>query len=91
MYSGIAFLPDGRLVAVDNTNMKCLVYNYNLRVLKSQKLSFEPLGVVSVSANEVAVTTGEAQTINFLKIKRNNKITEDLYIAVSQNVDYFST
>ncbi|XP_053392210.1 uncharacterized protein LOC128554898, partial [Mercenaria mercenaria] len=32
LYTGLDFLPDGRLVAVDNKNMKCLIYNEKLEI-----------------------------------------------------------
>jgi tripartite motif-containing protein 56 len=56
LYTGIDFLADGRLVAVDNSNKKCLVYNEKLENVGSYKLSFIPLSVVAVSEEEVAIT-----------------------------------
>ncbi|XP_060585807.1 zinc-binding protein A33-like [Ruditapes philippinarum] len=56
-YTGIDFLPDGRLVAVDNKNKKLLVYNEKLEKAGSYQLSYPPQSVVAVCDEEVAVTS----------------------------------
>ncbi|XP_060556259.1 E3 ubiquitin-protein ligase TRIM39-like [Ruditapes philippinarum] len=55
-YTGIDFLPDGRLVAVDNKNKKCLLYNEQLEKVGSYQLPYKLLSVVVVSEEEVAIT-----------------------------------
>ncbi|XP_045183871.2 E3 ubiquitin-protein ligase TRIM17-like [Mercenaria mercenaria] len=42
LYSGLDFLPDGKLVAVDNQNKKCLLYNEKLEKVGSYQLSYMP-------------------------------------------------
>ncbi|XP_060584049.1 uncharacterized protein LOC132740208 [Ruditapes philippinarum] len=74
-YTGIDFLPDGRLVAVDNTNKRCLVYNEKLEKVGSHQLSYIPLSVVVVSEEEVAITRGNEYSIEFLHVSKCNEIT----------------
>ncbi|XP_060570803.1 uncharacterized protein LOC132729077 [Ruditapes philippinarum] len=75
LYTGIDFLPDGRLVAVDNTNKKCLVYNDKLEKEGSYQLSYIPLSVVVVSEEEIAITQGVGYNIEFLHVSKCNEIT----------------
>ncbi|XP_060591076.1 uncharacterized protein LOC132746037 [Ruditapes philippinarum] len=73
-YTGIDCLPDGRLVAVDNNNKKCLVYNEKLEKVGSYQLSYYPLSVVVVSEEEVAITRGKGYNIEFLHVSKCNEI-----------------
>ncbi|XP_053391013.1 uncharacterized protein LOC128553852 [Mercenaria mercenaria] len=75
LYSGLDFLPDGRLVAVDNKNKKCLIYNEKLEKVGSFQLSYNPFGVVAVSEEEVAITCGGRYKIDFLRVSKSNEIT----------------
>ncbi|XP_053404865.1 uncharacterized protein LOC128558723 [Mercenaria mercenaria] len=75
LYSGLDFLPDGRLVAVDNKNKKCLIYNEKLQKVGSYQLSYMPLSVVAVSEEEVAITSTSYCTIDFLRVSKSNEIT----------------
>ncbi|XP_060591086.1 uncharacterized protein LOC132746045 [Ruditapes philippinarum] len=75
LYTGIDFLPDGRLVAVDNTNNKCIVYNEKLQKVGSYQLPYKPLSVVVVSEEEVAITRGENYNIEFLHVSKCNEIS----------------
>ncbi|KAH3726747.1 hypothetical protein DPMN_052616 [Dreissena polymorpha] len=55
--SGLDFLPDGRLVAVDKMNDKCIILNERLQRLGTQhRFKYHPLGVVCVSHNVLYVT-----------------------------------
>ena len=74
LYTGIDFLPDGRLVAVDNKNMKCLVYNEKFEKVGSYQLSYPPLSVVVVSEEEVAITSAN---FDILRVNKYNQITLD--------------
>ncbi|XP_045184988.2 uncharacterized protein LOC123542995 [Mercenaria mercenaria] len=75
LYTGLDFLPDGRLVAVDNNNMKCLIYNEKLEKVGSYQLSYYPLSVVAVSDEKVAITSGNQYKIDFLCVSKSNDIT----------------
>ncbi|XP_045186356.2 uncharacterized protein LOC123544345 [Mercenaria mercenaria] len=75
LYSGLDFLPDGRLVAVDNNNKKCLIYNEKLKKVGSYQISYHPQSVVAVSEEEVAITSGAQCKIDFLRVSKSNKIT----------------
>lgn len=72
LYSGMDFLPDGRLVAVDNMNNKCVVMNQELQKLGSYSLQEKPLKVVAFSDEEVAVTSWD---IIFLRVNKSNEIS----------------
>ncbi|XP_053392212.1 uncharacterized protein LOC128554901 [Mercenaria mercenaria] len=72
LYSGLDFLPDGRLVTVDNKNKKCLIYNEKLEKVGSFQLSYKPQCVVAVSEEEVAIT---GINIDFLRVSKSNEIT----------------
>ncbi|XP_060555093.1 uncharacterized protein LOC132715958 [Ruditapes philippinarum] len=74
LYTSIDFLPDGRLVAVDNQNKKCLVYNEKLEKVGSCALPYYPLSAVVVSEEEVAITRGEQYKIEFLHVSKCNEI-----------------
>ncbi|XP_045184853.2 uncharacterized protein LOC123542888 [Mercenaria mercenaria] len=75
LYTGLNFLPDGRLVAVDNGNMKCLIYNEKLKIVGLYQLSYRPKCVVAVSEEEVAITSTNQYKIDFLRVNKSNKIT----------------
>ncbi|XP_053404880.1 uncharacterized protein LOC123556130 [Mercenaria mercenaria] len=75
LYSGLDFLPDGRLVAVDNKNKKCLIYNEKLEKVGSYQLSYIPQSVVAVSEEEVAITSANEYKIDFLRVSKSNEIT----------------
>ena len=75
MYSGIAFLSDGRLVVVDHRNWKLYVMDENLQKLGIYKFSGYRCDVAVVSKEEVAVTGGRYEVIGFLHISRTNHIT----------------
>ncbi|XP_053404879.1 zinc-binding protein A33-like [Mercenaria mercenaria] len=84
LYSGLDFLPDGRLVAVDNKNKKCLIYNEKLKKVVSYQLSYPPKSVVAVSEEEVAITSAN---IYFLRVSKSNEITLIRTCKVKTNYD----
>ncbi|XP_060560887.1 uncharacterized protein LOC132720720 [Ruditapes philippinarum] len=88
LYSGVDFLPDGRLVAVDNTNKKCLVYNEKLEKVGSYQLSYHPLSVAVISEKEVAITRGIGYKIEFLHVSKCNEIRSSKICNV--NTNYYS-
>ena len=73
LYSGIDFLPDGRLVAVDNQNKKCLVYNEKLEKVGSYmyQLCYWPQSVVVTSEEEVAVKSGGDYKLDILRVNKS--------------------
>jgi DNA-binding beta-propeller fold protein YncE len=87
LYAGIDFLPDGRLVAVDNVNKKCLVYNERLEKVGSYQLSYHPKSVVTVSEDEVAITSGNVFKLDILHVNKSNEITLDRKIKVTTQYD----
>lgn len=56
LYSGMEFLPDGRLVIVDNANWKLVVLNKRFEAIGSLQFSSHIFDVVSTSSNEIYVT-----------------------------------
>ncbi|XP_060567920.1 uncharacterized protein LOC132726601 [Ruditapes philippinarum] len=86
-YSGIDFLPDGRLVAVDYNNKKLIVYNEKFVKLGSCQLSYYPLSVVAVSEDEVAITSGSEYIIDFIRISKANKIRRNRKCIVTTKYD----
>ncbi|XP_060577126.1 uncharacterized protein LOC132734409 [Ruditapes philippinarum] len=85
--TGLDFLPDGRLVAVDNNNMKLIVYDEKLEVLGSYQLSYGPLAVVSVSEDEVAITSGDKYMIDLLRVGKANEISSRRKYRVTTKYD----
>ncbi|XP_052219281.1 uncharacterized protein LOC127836642 isoform X1 [Dreissena polymorpha] len=71
--SGLDFMPDGRLVVVDNANKKCFLLNERLQKLGSpHKFINKPMGVVCLSQNELAITCGK--DVCFLSVSTDNII-----------------
>ncbi|XP_053404876.1 uncharacterized protein LOC128558732 [Mercenaria mercenaria] len=75
LYTGLDFLPDGRLVTVDNKNKKCLIYNEKLKKVGSYQLSYMPQSVIAISKDKVAITSGNIYTIDILRVSKSNEIT----------------
>ncbi|XP_053403332.1 uncharacterized protein LOC128558382 [Mercenaria mercenaria] len=75
LLTGMDFLPDGRLAAVDNFNKKCLIYNKKLEKVGSYQLSYTPQSIVVVSEEEVAITNEGYYKIYFLRVSKLNEIT----------------
>ncbi|XP_060577125.1 tripartite motif-containing protein 12A-like [Ruditapes philippinarum] len=71
--TGIDFLPDGKLVAVDHYNKKILVYNEELEKVGSYQLSYTPQSVVTVSEDEVAITSGKEYIKDILRVSKANE------------------
>jgi hypothetical protein len=87
LYSGIDFLPNGRLVAVDNRNKQFLVYNDKLEKVGSYQLFYMPQSVVAVSEDKVAITSASALKLDILDVNNYNDITLDRTITVTTQYD----
>ncbi|XP_053403333.1 uncharacterized protein LOC123555182 [Mercenaria mercenaria] len=85
--TGMDFLPDGRLVAVDNYNEKCLIYNEKLEEVGSYQLSYIPLRVVAISEEEVVITSSGGYKIDFLRVSKSNKITSNRICKVTSHYE----
>ncbi|KAH3797540.1 uncharacterized protein LOC127838835 [Dreissena polymorpha] len=79
LLSGLDFLPDGRLVAVDNRNKnkKCIILNERLERLGTPyKFKDYPYSVVCVSHDTLCVTGGGAgKVVCLLSVSTDNTIT----------------
>ncbi|XP_052217181.1 uncharacterized protein LOC127835031 isoform X2 [Dreissena polymorpha] len=73
--SGLDFMPDGRLIAVDNGNLKCLILNERLQ-LQGIPYKFKTFAhcVVCLSKYEFAVTVGN-KTVCLLFVSPDNVIS----------------
>ncbi|XP_053404895.1 E3 ubiquitin-protein ligase TRIM71-like [Mercenaria mercenaria] len=87
LYTGLDFLPDGRLFAVDNLNKKCLIYNEELEKVGSYQLSYHPQSVVAISEAELAITSKNPCKIEFLRVSKTNEITLIRTCKVTTNYD----
>ncbi|XP_053391451.1 uncharacterized protein LOC128554227 [Mercenaria mercenaria] len=74
-FTGIDYLPDGRLVVADYNNRKCLVFNEKLMKVGSHQLSYHPESLAAVSEAEVAITSGCRYKIDILRVSKSNEIT----------------
>ncbi|KAH3801516.1 hypothetical protein DPMN_155169 [Dreissena polymorpha] len=75
LLSGLDFLPDGRLVAVDNNNMKCIILNEQLQRLGTPyKFKGSPICVVCVSHDTLCVTIS-GQEVCLLSVSTDNTIS----------------
>ncbi|KAL4216715.1 hypothetical protein ACF0H5_024438 [Mactra antiquata] len=89
MYTGLSFLPDGRLVTVDAWNRTCLIYDVNLNVKNSYKLPYEyPYCVAAVSDDEIVVTSGGKYRLDFLNVSKTNELT--VKRTCKMNAKYYS-
>ncbi|KAH3803842.1 hypothetical protein DPMN_132110 [Dreissena polymorpha] len=71
---GLDFLPDGRLVAVDNRNMKCIILNERLQRLGTPyTFTGNPYCVVCVSHDTLCVTFNGV--VYLLSVSTDNTIT----------------
>ncbi|KAH3809539.1 uncharacterized protein LOC127833493 [Dreissena polymorpha] len=82
--TGLVFLPNGRLVAVDNMNMKCIILNERLQRLGSPyTFKANPLCVVCVSHDALCVTFKGA--VFLLSLSTDNTIRQTRVIITSSN------
>ena len=75
LYSGMDFLPDGRLAVIDNTNKSLIIRNEHLKKLGNYKFDTVRYAVAVVSKEEVAVTSGRVNVLEFLHVNKNSRIT----------------
>ncbi|XP_052783105.1 uncharacterized protein LOC128219337 [Mya arenaria] len=76
--TGLDFLPDGRIVSVDNYNWKCFILSDTLKRFDTfYKFKSNPKDVTSYSDNNCAVTVGVGnfRTICLLTVGSDNTIT----------------
>ncbi|KAH3810240.1 uncharacterized protein LOC127836519 [Dreissena polymorpha] len=85
---GLNFLPDGRLVAIDNNNHQCIILNDRLQRLGAPyKFKIRPLGVVCVSHDVLCVTFGSSKVVCLLSVSTTNVIKLTREIKISSKVD----
>ncbi|KAH3870647.1 hypothetical protein DPMN_033835, partial [Dreissena polymorpha] len=89
LLTGLDFLPDGRLVAVDNMNDKCIIMNERLQRLGTPyKFKRIPLCVVCVSHDTLCVTGGGGgNVVCLLSVSTDNTITLTRQIKTSSKFD----
>ncbi|KAH3803485.1 hypothetical protein DPMN_131746 [Dreissena polymorpha] len=86
--TGLDFLPDGRLVAVDCWNKKCFILNERLQRLGTPyKFKSNPRGVVCVSHDTLCVTC-VGKVVCLLSVSTDNTITLTRQIKTSS--EFFS-
>ncbi|KAL3862602.1 hypothetical protein ACJMK2_008559 [Sinanodonta woodiana] len=68
VYTGVAYLPDDRIVFVDYDNCKCCLFNSSYEHIADYDFTSNPSDVCVVSKNEVAVTLPLKKKIQFLKL-----------------------
>ncbi|XP_052785086.1 uncharacterized protein LOC128220646 [Mya arenaria] len=76
--TGLDLLPDGRIVAVDQSNQKCFILSDTLKRFDTfYKFNTYPSDVTSYSDNNIAVTVsyGDIQSICLLTVDSDNTIT----------------
>ncbi|XP_052217330.1 uncharacterized protein LOC127835101 isoform X4 [Dreissena polymorpha] len=84
LLSGLDFLSDGRLVALDNLNKKCMILNEGLRRLgPPYTLKSYPKDVAVLSNSEIVVTCFEC--LLFLSVSSDNVISLTRQIKTSSS------
>ncbi|XP_052784438.1 uncharacterized protein LOC128220197 [Mya arenaria] len=89
--TGLDFLPDGRIVAVDQYNCKCFILSDTLKSFDTfYKFQTYPRDVTSYSDNNIAVTvsSGDIRTICLLTVGSDNTFT--LMKTLTTSTKYFS-
>ncbi|KAH3815873.1 hypothetical protein DPMN_144407 [Dreissena polymorpha] len=88
LLTGLDFLPDGRLVAVDYKNLKCIMMNDRLQIQGTPyKFNTNPSDVVCLSQCELAVTTN-SKKVCLLSVSSDNVIS--LTRQINTSTDVFS-
>ncbi|KAH3803710.1 hypothetical protein DPMN_131977 [Dreissena polymorpha] len=90
LLTGLDFLPDGRLVAVDNYNRRCIILNERLQRLGTPyKFKYNPICVVCVSHDKLCVTGGAGsivcKVVCLLSVSTHNTITLTREITTSSS------
>ncbi|XP_052783078.1 uncharacterized protein LOC128219309 [Mya arenaria] len=78
LVTGLDFLRDGRIIAIDNWNWKCFILSDTLKRFDAfYKFKTYPNDVTSYSGNNIAVTvsSGDIRTICLLTVSSDNKFT----------------
>ncbi|XP_052222643.1 uncharacterized protein LOC127838718 isoform X6 [Dreissena polymorpha] len=88
LLTGLDFLPDGRLVAVDNQNKTCIILNERLQRLGTPyKFKSNPQCVVCVSHDTLGVTFGGGKAVCLLSVSTDNTIWLTRAIKTSSEFD----
>ncbi|XP_052783128.1 uncharacterized protein LOC128219361 [Mya arenaria] len=74
--SGLDFLPDGRIVAVDNFDRRLIVTDQQLNNLATHLLASTPQDIVTTSDKNVAITTAGYRKILNFNINADDTIIE---------------
>ena len=74
VYSGLDFLQDGRIVAVDNANNTCVVMDTHMLRLGENVTNERPHDIAVIAENKVAVT--HAIGISLYNVNDDNTITQ---------------
>ncbi|KAH3689397.1 hypothetical protein DPMN_191738 [Dreissena polymorpha] len=82
--TGLDFLPDGRLVAVDSWKCQCLIMNHQLQRLGTPyKFNTNPLDVVCLSQAELTVTMrNKAVCLLYVSPDNSISLTKKINIAI---------
>ncbi|KAH3711282.1 hypothetical protein DPMN_070786 [Dreissena polymorpha] len=84
LLTGLDFLPDVRLVAVDSWNKKCMILNERLQRLGTPyTFKYHPYGVVCMSHDALCVTFGIGKVVGLLSVSTNNTIRLTREISTS--------
>lgn len=80
LYTGLEFLGEKRLLAVDNLNDECLIMNENLEILNSYKHSDCLYDAITLPDNEVLLTSSRALVT--LAVNDENIFTKEMTTEV---------
>ncbi|XP_053389642.1 E3 ubiquitin-protein ligase Midline-1-like [Mercenaria mercenaria] len=89
-YRGIGFLNDGKILAVDHSNKKCVLMNENLKSIGGLKLPYSPFNLAVTEDNCVVITAGLKKKLYIYEVNENNTLTEKHVIPVSLKCDSIS-
>ncbi|XP_052818215.1 uncharacterized protein LOC128244239 [Mya arenaria] len=76
LITGLDFLSDGRIVAVDNWNYRLIVYDQQLNNLATQLLDFQPQGIITTGDRKAVITTCSGCMILNFNINADDTIIE---------------
>ncbi|KAH3803575.1 uncharacterized protein LOC127834467 [Dreissena polymorpha] len=87
LLSGLDFLHDGRLVAVDNQDWRCIILNERLQRLGTPyKFNNWPYSVVCMPHDTLCVTVGGSKVVYLLSVSTDNTITLTREITTSSQL-----
>lgn len=89
-YRGIGFLRDGRVVAVDQNNKKCIVLSENLQKVGEVSLNITPLNLAVTDEDLIIITSGGEKKLCLFQMDENNKLIENRVIPITLKCDSIS-